>query len=58
VIDGSVALAEYLLTEANVALVPGAAFGDDACVRISYATSMKILEEGLNRFEKALAQLS
>jgi aspartate aminotransferase len=58
VIDGSVALAEYLLTEANVALVPGAAFGDDACVRISYATSMKNLEQGLNRFQKALAALS
>ncbi len=57
-IDGSVALAEYLLTEANVALVPGAAFGDDACIRISYATSMKTIEEGLNRFEKALADLS
>lgn len=57
-IDGSVSLAEYLLTEANIAIIPGAAFGDDACIRISYATSMEAIEEGLNRFEKALSDLS
>lgn len=57
-ITGSVPLAEYLLSGANIAIVPGAAFGDDACIRISYATSMATIEEGLNRLEKALAELS
>ncbi|MEK6528452.1 MAG: pyridoxal phosphate-dependent aminotransferase, partial [Nitrospirota bacterium] len=39
-INSSLDLSSYLLEEANVALVPGGAFGDDRYVRISYATSM------------------
>jgi aspartate aminotransferase len=41
-----------LLSEAHVAVVPGEAFGTDVHIRISYATSMKELERGLDRIEK------
>jgi aspartate aminotransferase len=42
-------LAERLLTEVHLAVVPGEAFGTDRHVRISYATSMKELDRGLER---------
>lgn len=58
VIDGSVAMADYLLDEALIASVPGAAFGSDAFVRFSFATSMAIIEEGMSRLQVALAKLS
>ena len=48
-VSGSVEWATRLLGEAHVALVPGAAFGADKCVRFSFATSMSQLEEGLDR---------
>ena len=57
VIEGSVALADYLLSEANVASVPGAAFGADAFIRFSFATSMEVIEKGMDRIKKALAAL-
>ena len=57
VIDGSVAMSEYLLEEALLATVPGAAFGSDAHVRFSFATSMDVLREGMARLRKALAAL-
>ena len=50
-------LAYYLLKEAHVAAVPGEAFGTDAHIRISFATSMDRLEEGMRRIEQALARL-
>jgi aspartate aminotransferase len=50
-------LAEKLLDEANVALVPGPAFGTDLHVRISYATSMEQIEEGLKRLKEFFAKL-
>jgi aspartate aminotransferase len=50
----SIAFAEKLLAEAKVAVVPGAAFGDDACVRLSFATGMEAIEKGLDRIEKFL----
>ncbi|MFQ5792311.1 MAG: pyridoxal phosphate-dependent aminotransferase [Acidobacteriota bacterium] len=43
------ALAEKLLEQAHLALVPGTAFGTDAHVRISYAASQKLIDEGLRR---------
>ncbi len=43
---------ELLLEEQKVAVVPGIAFGDDHYVRLSYATSMEQIEEGMDRFEK------
>jgi len=57
VIDGSSALAEYLLEEYKVACVPGVAFGEDACQRLSYATSMENIVKGLDRIEAAVAAL-
>jgi aspartate aminotransferase len=50
-IDGSMTFTELLLTQANVAVVPGNVFGDDAYIRLSYATSMKNIDEGLKRIE-------
>ena len=50
----SVAFAAKVLEEAKVALVPGGAFGDDRCVRLSFATAMAEIEKGLDRLEKFL----
>lgn len=47
----------YLLYEAKVALVPGAAFGDPDCIRFSYATSTEVLIEAVRRIKEALAKL-
>jgi len=44
--------ADRLLSKANVALVPGIAFGDDRTVRLSYATSLDIIKTGLDRIEE------
>jgi aspartate aminotransferase len=46
-IPNSTALSEALLTEAGVATVPGVAFGEDRCVRLSYATNDQTLEKAL-----------
>ncbi|MDD2621517.1 MAG: pyridoxal phosphate-dependent aminotransferase [Bacteroidales bacterium] len=56
-INNSNDLAMYLLYEANVALVPGAAFGDDNCIRFSYATSDNLLIEAVRRIKEALLNL-
>lgn len=53
--EDDVAMAEYLLSEAGVALVPGSAFGSPGCMRLSFATSMEILEEAIKRLSKALS---
>jgi aspartate aminotransferase len=53
--SGSVAFAEFLLDEARVAVVPGAAFGADGHVRISFACSAERLREGIARLRTALA---
>ncbi len=45
----STEFAEELLERKRVAVVPGAAFGDDTTIRISYATSMEHIEDGLKR---------
>jgi aspartate aminotransferase len=47
----------YLLEKAHVSLVPGGAFGDENCVRLSYAASEKDLREALKRMKEALGQL-
>ena len=52
------AVADYLLEAAGVAVVPGDAFGDDHSMRISYASSMAELEDGLARIDKAVQQLA
>ena len=56
-ITNSTEFIEYLLDEANVATVPGAAFGSDAHIRLSYATSLKNIEEGVKRIKNAVAKL-
>jgi len=57
-IQNTLQLAERLLAEAGVALVPGEAFGTDRHVRISYATSMKELERGLDRVHQFVVKHS
>ena len=50
-------LCMYLLDKAHVALVPGAAFGDDNYIRFSYATSENKLREALRRMKETLGKL-
>ncbi len=57
-IEGSLDLCDYLLDEAKVASIPGIAFGDDRCVRFSFATDMATLNEGLKRIRSALNKLA
>ncbi|XP_042025782.1 bifunctional aspartate aminotransferase and glutamate/aspartate-prephenate aminotransferase-like isoform X1 [Salvia splendens] len=57
VINGSEALCRYLLDKAQGALVPGDAFGDDTCIRISYAESLSTLQEAVERIKSALVAL-
>jgi len=52
---GAKELAAHLLEQARVAVVPGEAFGSPAHMRLSYATSMERIEEGMSRIEEALA---
>jgi aspartate aminotransferase len=50
-------LCMYLLDKAHVSLVPGGAFGDGNCVRLSYAASEKELREALKRIKETLQKL-
>ena len=50
-----VALSEYLLEQAEVAVVPGSAFGSEGYIRLSFATSMENLKTALERIAKALS---
>ncbi len=56
-LSNSLDLADYLLTKANVALVPGASFGAEGYERLSFATSTENIEKGLSRIEEALSHL-
>jgi aspartate/methionine/tyrosine aminotransferase len=56
-IRNSYGLAYYLLKYANVAVVPGAAFGNDDCIRLSYATSMEAIERAMDRITDAVSKL-
>ena len=51
-------IVEWLLETAEVAAVPGVAFGLEPFFRISYATSLDLLKEAMNRIEKAVLSLS
>ncbi len=55
--SNSQALADYLLTEARLAAVPGNEFGEDDCLRFSYATSRERIATGLSRIKEALEKL-
>ena len=52
--ENDIDLAEYLLQEAGVALVPGSAFGAPGNMRLSFATSLDILEDAISRIKAAL----
>jgi aspartate aminotransferase len=56
-INNATDLSLFLLDEGHLALVPGAAFGDDIYIRFSYATSEENLIEALKRMKEALAKL-
>lgn len=56
-VNNDVELADYLLNEAEVALVPGSAFGAPGYLRISYATSMEKIQEAMKRIGEALKRL-
>lgn len=56
-IEGSDDFCLYLLEEAGVALVPGSAFGEDACARMSFAASDAAINLALDRIEAAIAAL-
>ena len=53
-INNDIELAEFFLEKAEVAMVPGSAFGAPGCMRISFATSMENLEKSMERIKKAL----
>lgn len=57
-ISDSFDLAEFLLTDAHVAVVAGGAFGDNRCVRISYAASNENLREAVRRIKQSVAKLT
>jgi aspartate aminotransferase len=57
-IENSTHLADFFLDVARVAVVPGVEFGADPFERLSYATSMEDIKEGLDRIEEALKKLS
>ncbi len=55
-VNNDVELAEYLLNEAEVAVVPGSAFGAEGYIRLSFATSLDVLKEAIARIGKALSR--
>ncbi len=56
-VTNSTSFSAYLLDRALIAVVPGVEFGNDAHIRISYATSMANLEKGLDRMAEAASAL-
>jgi len=57
VINNSVDFARVLLEEEKVAVIPGAGFGLDDYIRLSYATSMDIIENGIDRISTFLSKI-
>ena len=57
VINSSLDFSKSILEEEKVAVIPGIAFGLDGYIRLSYATSMDIIKEGLDRLERYLKKL-
>ncbi len=58
VIDSSTAFTELLLNEFHTAVVPGVEFGNEGYLRLSFATSMDIIEKGVDRIKKAVAEMT
>ena len=57
-ISGSIDLCSFLLEEQKVAAVPGIGFGADNHIRLSYATSMEMIQKALDRIDEGLKKLS
>ena len=57
VLKDSLEFADAALEGAGLAVIPGAVFGEDKCLRISYATSLEILEDAIQRLRKFCAEL-
>lgn len=57
-ITNDMEFAEFLLNEAELAVIPGSAFGAPGHIRICYTTSMENLQEAVARIQKAVAKLS
>lgn len=53
-VGDSLSFAAAALDQANVALVPGVAFGEDRCVRLSFATGMEQIDKGIDRLAALL----
>ena len=51
-------LCMYLLNHAHVSVVTGKAFGEDKCIRISFANSMDKIEEAFKRIKDGLSKLT
>ena len=58
ILNNDAKIVEWLLESAEVAAVPGVAFGLEPYFRVSYATSLEVLKEAMNRIEKAVLTLS
>jgi aspartate aminotransferase len=56
-INNSTDFAMYLLNKANIAVVPGSAFGAEGFIRISYATSMESIKEACRRLKETVQHL-
>ena len=57
-VTDSISFCNYLISDVSIALVPGVAFGNDSCVRMSYASSMDDLVEGIKRLKSSLTNLN
>jgi len=58
VVDSSTTFTEILLDEFHTAVVPGVEFGKEGYLRLSFATSMEVIEKGVERIKKAVASLT
>ncbi len=56
-INDDIELSEYLLNVAEIAVIPGSAFGAPGYIRLSYATSMDNIKKAMKRMHEALSQL-
>lgn len=56
-VNNGAELCDYIMNKVYVAMVPGSAFGDENCIRFSYATSDNVLIEAVKRIQSALAAL-
>ena len=54
-VSNDLELSEYLIEKAGVALVPGSAFGSPGYIRISFATSLDVLKDALDRIENVIS---